>query len=141
MALIPDYSMWHGRLLTGGVDLWLNNPIRPLEASGTSGMKASLQGVPNLSILDGWWVEGCNDGVNGFAFGSSRPERDDDGDAEALYSCLIERVAALWCAEDRGPWHAMQKAAIATATDFTSERMVGDYAERYYGRTLPAPLG
>ncbi len=130
VALIPDYSMWLGRLLTGGVDLWLNNPIRPLEASGTSGMKASLQGVPNLSILDGWWVEGCQAGVNGFAFGGERPERDDAGDAEALYRCLIQEVAPVWA--DRQARLTMQKAAIATAADFTSERMVSDYLNRFY---------
>jgi starch phosphorylase len=131
VVLIPDYSMWHGRLLTGGVDLWLNNPIRPLEASGTSGMKASLQGVPNLSILDGWWVEGCKDGVNGFAFGSRLPERDDSGDAEALYQTLIDRVAPIWAEPSRRL--AMQKEAIKTAAEFTTERMVGDYHDRYYG--------
>jgi starch phosphorylase len=130
VALIPDYSMWHGRLLTGGVDLWLNNPIRPLEASGTSGMKASLQGVPNLSILDGWWVEGCQAGVNGFTFGGAKAERDDRGDSEGLYACLIDEVAAVWADDERRS--AMQKAAIATAAEFTSERMVGDYAERFY---------
>ena len=130
VVLIPDYSMWHGRLLTGGVDLWLNNPIRPLEASGTSGMKAVLQGVPNLSILDGWWVEGCRDNVNGFAFGSTSHRRDDQGDAEALYSCLIERVAPTW-ADDKARI-AMQKAAIATAADYTTERMVSEYNTRYY---------
>ena len=130
VVLIPDYSMWHGRLLTGGVDLWLNNPIRPLEASGTSGMKASMQGVPNLSILDGWWVEGCEDNVNGFAFGSRLPERDDEGDAEALYRCLIERVVPVWA--DPKARLEMQKAAIATAAHFTTERMVSEYNERYY---------
>jgi starch phosphorylase len=132
VAVIPDYSMWHGRLITGGVDLWLNNPIRPLEASGTSGMKASLQGVPNLSILDGWWVEGCDDEVNGFAFGSAAPERDDEGDAEALYDTLAERVIPLWTKRDKRHWRKMQKAAIATAVDFTSQRMVGEYRERFY---------
>ena len=130
VVLIPDYSMWHGRLLTGGVDLWLNNPIRPLEASGTSGMKAALQGVPNLSILDGWWVEGCEDNVNGFAFGSEVPERDDEGDADALYRCLIDRVAPIW--SDTGRRLRMQKAAIATAAQFTTERMVAEYNARYY---------
>ncbi len=136
IAMLPNYSMWSGRLLTGGVDLWLNNPIRPLEASGTSGMKASFQGVPNLSILDGWWVEGCRDGENGFAFGSEEPSRDDPGDAEALYDCLQKRVLPLVTAKDVGPWRAMQKQAILTAQDFSSRRMVSDYAERYYRQAV-----
>ncbi len=136
IAMLPNYSMWSGRLLTGGVDLWLNNPIRPLEASGTSGMKASFQGVPNLSILDGWWVEGCRDGENGFAFGSDEPSRDDPGDAEALYDCLEQRVLPILTAEDEGPWRAMQKQAVLTAEAFSSRRMVTDYAERYYSRAV-----
>ena len=112
--------MWHGRLLTGGVDLWLNNPIRPLEASGTSGMKAVLQGVPNLSILDGWLK--AAETTNGFAFGSTSHRRDDQGDA-ALQ--LPDRA----CGADLGRRQsiAMQKAAIATAADYTTERMVSEY--------------
>ena len=64
--------MWLGRLITSGVDVWLNTPLRPNEASGTSGMKASLNGVPNLSVLDGWWSEGCKTRLNGWAIGNPR---------------------------------------------------------------------
>ena len=69
VAFLEDYSMATGLAMTGGVDIWLNNPIRPMEASGTSGMKAAMNGVPNCSILDGWWPEGCEHGVNGWAIG------------------------------------------------------------------------
>ena len=65
-------------MMTSGVDIWLNNPIRPMEASGTSGMKAAMNGVPNCSILDGWWPEACIHGVNGWAIGNAEDDRDDD---------------------------------------------------------------
>src|SRR5690606_15895996 len=63
---LPNYNMELGQLICGGVDIWLNNPIKPLEASGTSGMKAALNGVPSLSTLDGWWIEGCIEGITGW---------------------------------------------------------------------------
>src|SRR4029450_10726538 len=79
VVFVPDYSMAIARVLTRGADVWLNNPIRPLEACGTSGMKAALNGVLNCSILDGWWPEACEHGVNGWAIGdatSGVPEQD-----------------------------------------------------------------
>ena len=93
-----------GLAMTSGVDIWLNNPIRPFEASGTSGMKAAMNGVPNCSILDGWWPEGCQHGVNGWKIGDSENDRNDDSISnhsiypmasrkEALCSCL----AIMWC--------------------------------------------
>ena len=142
VAVLSNYSMRLGRMLTGGVDIWLNNPVRPLEASGTSGMKASLQGVPNLSIPDGWWVEGCEHGINGWAFGEGVnldtgewPEplaRNDEADAESLYEILENTVLPCITAEDRTDWLRICKGAISSAAAFASRRMVHDYVERIY---------
>ncbi len=136
VGFLPNYNMWLGHKLTAGVDVWLNNPVRPLEACGTSGMKAVLNGVPNLSILDGWWAEGCVDGVNGWAVGQDWDTRDDDRDANALYESLEQRVLPAFYG-DRDTWRAIQRAAIATAPAFSAERMVREYAGRYYKIGLP----
>ncbi|UCD38688.1 MAG: alpha-glucan family phosphorylase, partial [Fidelibacterota bacterium] len=87
IAYLENYNIWLGRLLTSGVDVWLNTPRRPQEASGTSGMKAALNGVINLSILDGWWAEGYRQGKNGWAIGDSN-DSDDAADADRLYNIL-----------------------------------------------------
>src|SRR5262245_62610253 len=97
-----------GRLLTGGCDVWLNHPTRPLEASGTSGMKAALNGVLNVSILDGWWPEGCEHGVNGWAIESQDPSTD-EADLAALYRTLEEDVVPAWA--DRPRWRRMMAAS------------------------------
>ena len=136
VGFLPNYNMWLGHKLSAGVDVWLNNPVRPLEACGTSGMKAVLNGVPNLSILDGWWAEGCVDGVNGWAVGQDWDMRDDDRDADALYDALEKRVIPSYYG-DRGAWRNLQRASIATAPAFSAERMVRDYADRYYRIALP----
>ena len=136
IGFLPNYNMWLGHKLTAGVDVWLNNPVRPLEACGTSGMKAVLNGVPNLSILDGWWAEGCVDGVNGWAVGQDWDERDDARDANALYESLEQRVIPAFYG-DRAAWRNLQRAAIATAPAFSAERMVREYASRYYRIELP----
>lgn len=140
VGFLPNYNMWLGHKLTAGVDVWLNNPVRPLEACGTSGMKAVLNGVPNLSILDGWWAEGCVDGVNGWAIGQNWDERDDDRDADALYEALETRVLPAYYG-DHVAWRAMQRAAIATAPAFSADRMVREYASRYYRMELPEETG
>jgi len=142
VAVLANYSMRLGRMLTGGVDIWLNNPVRPLEASGTSGMKASLQAVPNLSIPDGWWVEGCDHGKNGWAFGEGvdletgewplPPPRNDAADADSLYRILEQRVLPMMTAPNNGPWQTVRRGAIASAAQFASRRMVQDYVDRIY---------
>ena len=130
VAFIENYDMATGLAMTSGVDLWLNNPIRPLEASGTSGMKAAMNGVPNCSILDGWWPEGCEHGVNGWAIGHSEDERDDARDAENIYNVLEHEVLPLW---DEGPerWAKLMRASIATSARFTGTRMIADYLHFY----------
>ena len=130
VAFIENYDMATGLAMTSGVDIWLNNPIRPLEASGTSGMKAAMNGVPNCSILDGWWPEGCEHGVNGWAIGHSEDERDDARDAENIYNVLEHEVLPLW---DEGPerWAKLMRASIATSARFTGTRMISDYLHFY----------
>ena len=113
VAFLENYDMDTGLAITSGVDIWLNNPIRPMEASGTSGMKAAMNGVPNCSILDGWWPEGCQHGVNGWAIGESDDERDDERDAENIYSVLEELVIPTW--EKGGTvWANIMRSSIAT---------------------------
>jgi starch phosphorylase len=130
VLFLENYDMGVARLLTRGCDVWLNNPVRPLEASGTSGMKAALNGVLNLSILDGWWPEGCEDGVNGFAVGRGEPG-DDARDMEALYDTLEQRVLPAWA--DRNRWSRMMLASIRTTeSGFSSERMIREYFAQLY---------
>jgi starch phosphorylase len=140
VAFLPNYSMSTGMAMTGGVDVWLNNPVRPLEASGTSGMKAAMNGVPNFSILDGWWPEACLHGVNGWAFGDMQDERDDDKDANALYYTLEKEILPIWlgggasCSDGgcgSSGWTDMMRASIATSARFTAARMVKEYEEIY----------
>ena len=128
------------RYLVSGTDLWLNNPIRPHEASGTSGQKAALNGQPNCSILDGWWAEGFN-GKNGWAIGEGReyhdPEIRDEADSLSLYSIIEEEIVPTYY--DRGvdgiphAWIAFMKEAIRTcAPTFSMRRMVKEYTKCFY---------
>jgi starch phosphorylase len=121
---LPDYDMALARTLVGGCDVWLNTPLPPLEASGTSGMKAAFNGVPSLSVLDGWWVEGCIEGVTGWAI---------DG-AAALYDKL-ERVVLPLYADGTNAWVSVMKGAIGrNASYFNSHRMMRRYATESYLR-------
>jgi starch phosphorylase len=143
VAFIEDYELHLAHRLVQGVDLWMNLPRVPLEASGTSGMKAALNGVPQLSTLDGWWHEGY-DGLNGWAIppASSRATPD-EWDAEHLYRLLEEQVVPLYYGhDDRGiphGWVQKMKHAIRVAgQQFTSRRMLQNYARTYY---VPAMQG
>ena len=130
IIFLENYNMWLGKLITSGVDLWLNTPLRPNEASGTSGMKASLNGIPNLSILDGWWEEGCREGINGWAIGNAE-NSDDNKDAEHLYSTLKNKVIPTFY-NDKKQWIRMMKESIKTGINFTAHRMILDYEKKYY---------
>ncbi len=130
ITYLSNYNIWLGRLLTSGVDVWLNTPIRPNEASGTSGMKAAMNGVLNVSILDGWWAEACQDGVNGWAIGENR-DSSDEKDADALYTLLEKKVIPTYYDNHEG-WVDMMKESIVTSAEFTAQRMVLDYNKRYY---------
>ena len=137
VLFLENYDMALGRLLTSGCDVWLNNPIRPLEASGTSGMKAAMNGCLNVSILDGWWPEACDDGVNGFAIGKGEPG-DDLRDLEALYDTLSSRVLPAW--KKPAVWKKMMVASIEMATkQFSTDRMMREYFEQLYGLEVVAP--
>ena len=127
---LENYNMWLGKLITTGVDVWLNTPLRPNEASGTSGMKSALNGIPNLSILDGWWEEGCNNKINGWSIGTSE-NADDESDADSLYDVLESEVIPAFY-EDKKRWISIMRNSITTGVDFTSQRMVRDYQKLYY---------
>jgi starch phosphorylase len=139
VVFLENYDMELGRLLTRGTDVWLNNPTRPLEASGTSGMKAALNGVLNVSILDGWWPEACEHGVNGWAIETQEPASD-EADLAALYRILEEEVVPAWA--DRPRWRGMMMASIAMAEQkFTSDRMVREYFDCLYSAGAAVPDG
>ena len=130
-VFLADYDMDLARLLVSGVDVWLNLPLRPLEASGTSGMKAALNGVPNLSVPDGWWLEGWIEGVTGWAVGGES-DADNPRDAASLYDKLEQQVLPLYYGERAG-WTAVMKGAITrNAFYFNSHRMMRQYAVEAY---------
>lgn len=134
VVFLENYDMALGRLLTRGCDVWLNNPVRPLEASGTSGMKAAMNGVLNVSILDGWWPEACVDNVNGFAIGDVK-SGDDVRDLHDLYDTLEQRVVPKW--KDRKKWSRMMLESVkSTRYAFSSERMIGEYFAQLYDYPL-----
>ena len=137
VVFLPDYDMTLARYLVQGVDVWLNTPRRPLEASGTSGMKAALNGVVNCSILDGWWAEGYSPDT-GFAIDGYRPASDDAAqdaaDADALYAVLEEQVIPAYYDRDR--WLGLMRNSIARlGARFNTNRMLVEYVESLY---LPA---
>ncbi len=139
IVFLENYDIHMARSLVQGVDMWLNNPRRPMEASGTSGQKAAINGVLNLSILDGWWPEGYN-GKNGFAIGGMKEytdtEMQDKDDSFSLYTILEEEVLPVYYEHEKGvptEWIARMKNAIASISPlFSTERMVQEYTERYY---------
>ena len=130
VAFLEDYSMDTGMVMTNGVDIWLNCPVRPMEASGTSGMKASMSGVPNCSVLDGWWPEACEHGINGWAIGEAVDERDDERDAEAVLDALENEVLPVWHAGEKS-WLELVRGAISAGAGFSAKRMLDDYCEFY----------
>ncbi|HEU0282452.1 MAG TPA: alpha-glucan family phosphorylase, partial [Gallionella sp.] len=133
VVYLADYDMALARMLTAGVDVWLNTPLPPLEASGTSGMKAAFNGVPNLSVLDGWWIEGCIEGVTGWAIGDTAARPDDN--ARALYDKLEQVVLPLYFSSDHSGWIRVMKGAISkNASYFNSHRMMRRYATEAYAR-------
>ena len=139
VVFLENYDMEIGRMLTHGADVWLNNPRRPLEASGTSGMKAAMNGVLNLSILDGWWPEACDHGVNGWQFGNGYENEDeallDAHDFAAFKQVLAEEVLPTYY-ERQEQWREMMVASIrSTCEAFGVKRMLDEYYSRMYIRS------
>jgi glycogen phosphorylase len=138
VAYLEDYTMTLGAMMVAGVDLWLNTPEPPLEASGTSGMKAALNGVPSLSVLDGWWIEGHIEGVTGWAIGDAvrgkGEDRDHSRDASSLYEKL-ERVIVPLYYRDRARFLEVMTGAVAVnGAFFHTQRMVHEYVLKAYYR-------
>ncbi|MFA4917793.1 MAG: alpha-glucan family phosphorylase [Thermodesulfovibrionales bacterium] len=138
IAFVENYDEQLGQYMVHGVDLWLNNPLPPMEACGTSGMKASLNGVPHLSVLDGWWIEGYN-GKNGWAFEG----KGDEQDAAAIYDLLEKEIVPLFYKLDESgtpaAWVRVMKEAVkSTAAQFSARRMVKEYALKFYQHAMKA---
>ena len=136
IVYLENYDWELGRLLTSGVDVWLNTPLPPMEASGTSGMKAALNGVPSLSVLDGWWLEGCVEGVTGWAIdgvGQGPPsENRTPKDADALYRQLEQVVVPLYYGNRDRFIEVMSHAIAINASHFNTQRMVQEYISKAY---------
>ena len=141
VVFLENYDMRIGALMTRGADIWLNNPRRPLEASGTSGMKAAMNGVPNVSVLDGWWPEGCVHGVTGWKIGDPDPNDDafdeadaarvDKRDRELLHQVVEHEVLPAYATRSR--WLEIMRASIAMSQwRFSSDRQVEDYVHKVY---------
>lgn len=129
VVYLENYEWKLGALLTGGVDLWLNTPRRPYEASGTSGMKAALNGVPSLSILDGWWIEGWIEGVTGWAIDD---HDDESGEARSLYEHLEQTILPLYY-RDQAQWRRIMRSTIAlNGSFFNTQRMLEQYVINAY---------
>ena len=138
VVFLDNYNMEVGLKITAGADLWLNTPQFPLEASGTSGMKAAMNGVPSLSILDGWWVEGCIEGVTGWAIGPLRQSGDEHldnaADAESLYDKLEHVILPMFYNERHKFLSVMQHAIAINGSFFNTQRMVQQYITDAYLR-------
>lgn len=140
---LESYDWTLAKLITAGVDLWLNTPQRPREASGTSGMKAALNGVPSFSVLDGWWIEGCFEGVTGWAIGGagSAAEIDARDEVESLYQKLENVIAPMFYRRPEAYAEVMRSAIAVNASFFNTQRMVAQYTSNaYFPETLlPVP--
>jgi starch phosphorylase len=140
MVFLDEYNMEVGGQITSGVDLWLNTPQYPLEASGTSGMKAALNGVPSLSILDGWWVEGHIEGITGWSIGEPRlPDStpiatDNASESQSLYAKLENTILPMFYKDRARYLSVMQHAIAINGSFFNTQRMVQQYVTDAYLR-------
>lgn len=140
VAYVENYDMRWGQLITSGVDLWMNTPKRPEEASGTSGMKAALNGVPSFSVLDGWWIEGHIEGVTGWAIGDGE-ERvvDDSAEAASLYDKLERVILPLYYQRPTAYAQVMRSAIAINASFFNTQRMLSQYIVNAYFPEIEQP--
>jgi len=136
VVFLENYDMTIGSMLVRGSDVWLNNPRRPQEASGTSGMKAAMNGVLNLSILDGWWPEACRDGVNGWQIGNGYENKNenklDAHDQKALYNVLLGKVLPKYYNDKKGWIEMMKQSTLDTSKTFAVKRMLEEYYDKLY---------
>lgn len=134
VVYVPDYDMSLGRALCAGADLWVNTPQKPQEASGTSGMKAALNGVPSLSVLDGWWIEGHFEGVTGWSIGDSwRTPSDGAAEASSMYDKLEYLVVPTYYRRPEAYAEIMRAAIAMNGSFFNAQRMVSQYVKNAYG--------
>ncbi|MGE0793097.1 MAG: alpha-glucan family phosphorylase [Candidatus Woesearchaeota archaeon] len=138
IVFLENYNLEIAKKLVAGVDLWLNTPKRPLEASGTSGMKAAHNGVPSLSILDGWWIEGCIENITGWAIGEEYAQGDDNyidyQDAQTIYDKLEQKILPLFYEDNDNYLMVMRNTIAINATFFNTHRMAKQYIIRAYVR-------
>jgi starch phosphorylase len=132
IVYVENYEMEIAAKIIAGVDLWLNNPMKPLEASGTSGMKAALNGVPSLSVLDGWWIEGHVEGVTGWSIGGLDPDVDQSKDASEIYLKLERVILPLYYGLPFGYAEVMRSAIALNGSFFNTQRMVEQYVRNAY---------
>ena len=132
VVYVENYEMEIAAQIVAGVDLWLNNPMKPLEASGTSGMKAALNGVPSLSVLDGWWIEGHVEGVTGWSIGDSELDGDQSKDANEIYIKLERVILPLYYGLPFAYAEVMRSAIALNGSFFNTQRMVGQYVRNAY---------
>ncbi len=137
---VENYDMHWGRLITSGVDIWLNTPMRPQEASGTSGMKAALNGVPSFSVVDGWWAEGWIEGVTGWAIGNTEAVEDPASELATLYDKLERQIVPMFYGTSSRYTEVMRSAIALNGSFFNTQRMVQQYlANAYILREVTPP--
>lgn len=129
---VENYDMQWGRLITSGVDLWLNTPMRPQEASGTSGMKAALNGVPSFSVVDGWWAEGWIEGITGWAIGNTEAIEDPASEVSTLYDKLERQILPMFYGNPTRYTEVMRSAIALNGSFFNTQRMVQQYLSNAY---------
>jgi starch phosphorylase len=140
VVYLENYDMTLGRHICGGVDVWLNTPQKPREASGTSGMKAALNGVPSFSVLDGWWIEGHVEGVTGWSIGDDwETEGDSSKEVESLYDKLEYVIAPMFYSRLKAFAQVMRSAIAINGSFFNAQRMMGQYLQNAYLKNEKPP--
>ena len=129
---VENYDMYWGKLITSGVDVWLNNPLRPQEASGTSGMKAAMNGVPSFSVVDGWWAEGLIEGITGWAIGNTEINEDPVSELATLYDKLEREILPMFYGRPQRYTEVMRSAIALNGSFFNTQRMVEQYVRNAY---------
>ena len=134
VVYVQNYDWFWGLHITSGVDVWLNNPLRPQEASGTSGMKAAMNGVPSLSVLDGWWVEGHVEGVTGWSIGNQDVTSNVENEVQDLYDKLEREIVPMFYGRPQRYNEVMRSSIALNASFFNTQRMVMQYVDNAYQR-------